>query len=153
MSKISIAEFKERLDVLCMRGGGRSWPRKPRDQHILLKSITLLLERERTYTEQAVNVQLIEWSNLVGRTIELDYVTLRRFLMDAGYLRRDRADRTYRVDATAKAELFEVEIETINPVAVVEEAHRRAEEWKRAYLRKRREKETGIEQTEVNTRE
>jgi hypothetical protein len=36
-SKISIAEFKDRLEVLCLRGGGRGFPRQQRDQQILFK--------------------------------------------------------------------------------------------------------------------
>ena len=77
-SKIGTAEFKNRLAALCLRGGGRGFPRKRRDQHILFK-----------------------------------------------------------VDPEKTAGLFEAGTEEIDPVAVVEQAYRDAEERKREYLEKR----------------
>jgi len=136
-SKISIAEFKDRLEVLCLRGG-RGFPRKQRDQHILFKSIVLMLETRRDYTENEVNECLAKWLSEVGQAIEIDHVSLRRYLVDAGYLTRDVAGRSYRVDPEQTAGLFEVGIEEINPIAVVAEASRRIEERKRGYLEKRR---------------
>ena len=134
-SKIRTAEFKNRLAVLCLRGGGREFPRKHRDQHILFKSITLMLETKRRYAEDELNECLAKWLSQVGRTIEIDHVSLRRYLVDAGYLTRDTAGRSYRVDSEQTVGLFEADIEDINPVAVVEEAYRDAEERKREYLR------------------
>jgi hypothetical protein len=133
-SKIRIAEFKNRLAVLCLRGGGAGFPRKQRDQYILFKSITLMLETERDYTEAELNEGLVKWLSQVGRTVEVDHVSLRRYLVDAGYITRDRAGRRYRVNRKQTAGLFEAGIEEINPVAVVEEAYREAEERKRKYL-------------------
>jgi hypothetical protein len=136
-SKISTTEFKSRLAMLCLRGGGRGFPRKPRDQHILFKSITLMLDTKRDYTEVELNTCLAKWLSQVGRTIEIDHVSLRRYLVDAGYLTRDPAGRSYRVGPEQTASLFEVGIEEINPVDVVEDAYREAEERKREYLEKR----------------
>ena len=132
LAKISTEEFEERLAELSLRG--RSWPRNPRDRHILLKSMTLLLQTERDYTEQEVNARLMEWVEQLGQIIYLDHVTLRRYLVSAGYLSRDLAGRRYQVDEVKTREMFEDAVELINPVAVVEEALRRSEEEKRAYL-------------------
>ena len=123
-SKIKTAEFKNRLAGLCLRGGGRGFPRKHRDQHILFKSITLTLETKQDYTENELNECLTQWLTRVGRTVEIDHVSLRRYLVDAGYLTRDRAGRSYRVDPEQSVSFFEAGIEQINPVAVVEEAYR-----------------------------
>lgn len=137
-SKIGIAEFKNRLAALCLRGGGRGLPRKPRDQHILFKSITLMLETKRHYAEDELNERLLRWLSQVGRTIEIDHVSLRRYLVDAGYLIRDTAGRSYRVDSEQTVGLFEADIQDINPEAVVEEAYRDTEERKQEYLEKRK---------------
>jgi hypothetical protein len=136
-SIISVVEFKERLGALCQKSGGRGFPRKPRDQHILFKSMTLMLEPGRDYTEKEVNEGLAKWLDEVGQAVELDHVTLRRYLVDAGYLIRDAAGRSYRVEPESSGTLFEMGIQEINPVAVVEEAYRRTEERKRDYLDKR----------------
>jgi hypothetical protein len=137
LSKISIAEFKDRLEVLCLRGGGQGFPRKQRDQHILFKSIILMLETRRDYTENEVNECLAKWLSEVGQAIEIDHVSLRRYLVDAGYLTRDAAGRSYRVDPEQTAELFEAGIEEINLMDIVAEASKRTEKRKREYLEKR----------------
>lgn len=134
--KISIVEFKERLTLLCLSRGGRGFPRKPPDRHILFKSVTLMLESHRTYTETEVNESLTQWLTLVGQAIELDHVSLRRDLVDAGYLKRDLAGRSYRVDPEQTSRLFEIGVEDIDPVAVLEDSVRKTEARKREYLEK-----------------
>lgn len=136
-SKIRTAEFKNRLAVLCLRGGGQGFPRKHRDQHILFKSITLMLETKRDYSETEVNECLAKWLSQVGRSVEIDHVSLRRYLVDAGYLTRDTAGKGYRVDVEQTIGLFEADIEEVDPVVVVEEAYQDAEKRKREYLAKR----------------
>jgi hypothetical protein len=136
LPKISSTEFKDRLALLCLVRGGRGFPRKPRDQHILFKSITLMLEPQRTYTESEVNENLTQWLRLVGQAIELDHVSLRRYLVDAGYLTRNAAGQSYRVNLDQTIGLFEVGVEEINPMTVVEQAARQTEERKRTYLEK-----------------
>jgi hypothetical protein len=54
---ISADQFKSRLEVLCLRGGGRGLPRKPRDRHILFKSIVLMLDPEKIYSETVFTQQ------------------------------------------------------------------------------------------------
>lgn len=133
-SMITIEVFKRRLEALCLGQGGRGLPRKRRDQQILLKSITLLLEVDQEYSEREVNQILERWLAEVGRAIEIDYVTLRRHLVDGGYLIRDRAGRSYRLHPEETAGLFEPETDTIDPVAVVEAAQKRIAQKKQDYL-------------------
>jgi hypothetical protein len=137
MSKITAAEFKQRLEALLLSPGGRGLPRKRRDWDILFRSITLALEAGRDYSEKEVNQVVEEWLDGIGRAIEIDYVTLRRHLVDAGYLVRDLAGTSYRVGLEAMAELFEPAADTVDPAAVVEEARSRKEQRKRQYLESR----------------
>jgi hypothetical protein len=134
MSKINAAEFKQRLEALLLSPGGRGLPRKRRDWDILFKSITLALEAGRDYSEKEVNQAVEEWLDSIGQAIEIDYVTLRRHLVDAGYLVRDLAGTSYRVGLETMAELFEPAADTVDPAAVVEEARSRKEQRKRQYL-------------------
>lgn len=134
------AEFEKRLEDLCTRGGRREWPRKTEDQQVLLKSVTLMLEPQREYSEAELNEPLETWVDQVGQIFVIDHVTLRRFLVDAGYVQRDLAGHRYRVNAEKATEMFEADVASLDPVAVVDEARRRIEERKRAYLNKRKDK-------------
>ncbi len=134
MSKITADEFKQRLEALCLSAGGRGLPRKRRDWDILFKSITLALEPGREYSEKEINGAMEDWLVGIGQAIEIDYVTLRRHLVDTGYLIRDLAGISYRVGLEAMAGLFEPTADAVDPAAVVEEARSRREQRKRHYL-------------------
>ncbi|HSM56793.1 MAG TPA: DUF2087 domain-containing protein [Candidatus Sulfomarinibacteraceae bacterium] len=136
---MSRAEFEKRLEDLCTRGGRREWPPKREDQHVLLKSATLMLEPQREYSEAELNEPLEAWVDQVGQIFVIDHVTLRRFLVDAGYVQRDLAGQRYRINAEKAAEMFDDDVASVDPVAVVAEARRRIEERKRAYLNKRKD--------------
>ena len=137
MTKITVAAFKERLAMLCLKKGGRGLPRKADDQHLLFKSIALTLDARAAYSEADINLALTTWLDSVGQLIEIDHVTLRRHLVDAGYLARDPSGTTYRLRTEAGAALFEPAIDALDPLAVIEEARQQQEEKKRAYLDKR----------------
>ena len=93
MPDITASHFKDRLVALIL--GGRDLPKKPMDHHILIFGATLGLEPRRQYSEAALNAELSKWTSLFGGNFNLDHVTLRRFLVDDGYLRRDAAGGSY----------------------------------------------------------
>lgn len=131
---ITTDQFKERLEALCLRGGVREWPRKPLDRHVLLKSATFGLEPQRDYSEKEINEQLTPWCQDVGRNMIIDHATLRRYLVDAGYLTRDPGGRSYRLNREESTQRFEPGVDAVDPSAVLENARRRNEEQKRKYL-------------------
>ena len=132
--KISSEDFKSRLATMCAQGGGRGLPRNQRDQHILFKSITLTLDPAKPYTETELNLALGQWQTEVGQMIEIDHVSLRRHLVDAGFVSRDSAGLTYHVSADNWVDLFEPDVATINPAAVIIEAQLDRERRKQEYL-------------------
>jgi len=134
MPIISLDEFENRLEALCLGRGGRGLPRRHRDQNILLKSIELVLESNKDYTENELNEALKKWLTDIGQAVEIDHVTLRRHLVDGGYLYRDRAGLSYKVCNRKMADLFEPAINTIDPAIVIENALKRREQRKRHYL-------------------
>jgi hypothetical protein len=120
---ITIREFEERLNVFCGGGGGSGLPRRPRDRHILCLSIVQVLNLGSSYSEPQLNAALMEWLADVGRAIEIDHVTLRRYLVDAGYLRRAATGAVYEVCVPSSEEVeFEPGVLDIDPVAVVQAA-------------------------------
>lgn len=133
---IDAAEFTRQLEALCTRGMGREWPRKQPDQQVLLKSIALMLEEGREYDESQLKEPLQAWCDGPGKAIITDHVAVRRYLVDAGYLQRDAAGSTYRLDAQKAAEGFAPDVEALDPATIVARALREREERKRAFMKK-----------------
>ena len=119
---VTATEFKDRLAALC-RGTDAGLPRKHRDRHILFRSIIQTLSVTERYSEQAVNAALKEWISEIGTGIGVDHVTVRRYLVDAGYLHRDAHGTSYQVQANGRGEVeFEPAVSRIDSAAAVQEA-------------------------------
>ena len=130
---IGVAEFSHELTRICLRTG-QGFPSRLRHQHIVLGGVTLSLPADRSCTEQEINERLRAWLRDVGPGVEIDHVSLRRRLVDHGYLVRDDAGVTYRVRAQWARGLFASEVERLDPVALVAEAAAARERRKRAHL-------------------
>jgi hypothetical protein len=127
---ITSCEFRRRITALCLGGVGPSLPRRRRDRHILLKSVALLLGHGRAYTESTINTVLKSWLAKVGPAVRLDHVSLRRYLIDEGYVIRDHAGSIYEVSPTSDwSHLFEPGVDDVDPLEAVRAA--RAERDKR----------------------
>ena len=116
---ISPEEFVERLCRLGADRGPRRFPRKPRDRAILIKSIAMLLDNDRTYTEPEINVLLQEWNHDVAPAIDSDHVTLRRLLVDYGHLERTADGRAYRIGYPPRPVVFDLEVDDIDVRATI----------------------------------
>lgn len=131
---ITTDQFKKRLEAICLRGGVREWPRKPLDQRVLLKSAIFNLEPGREYSEAEINELLAPWCEDVASNMYIDHAFLRRYLVDAGYLNRDAAGASYRLDEEKTEEQFDPAVADIDPTAVLQDARRRNEERRRKYM-------------------
>lgn len=126
-NSVTPGEFKERLVSLCLQSGVKGLPRRKRDQHIVLKSVVLTLDKTEEYSETAVNQRLQIWLNEVGRSLELDHVRLRRHLIDAEFLGRSRDGSRYWVAVFSRNQVpFDAEVENIDVYNLVQQ--RRAEQ-------------------------
>lgn len=125
---ITKEEFQERLQALCLSGGGRGLPRRRRDRHILFRSVVQMLDSGHRYTEQAINGALDSWLADVGHKIQLDRVSLRRDLVDAGYLVRDLAGHEYRVLRDGRGVVqFDQSVNSVDPSAMLRAAQKQAD--------------------------
>ena len=113
MSTLTADQFKKRLAELCLNPGGRGLPRKARDRSILLKSVTLLMGKQ-DYTEKELNRLLRKWLEDVGQNLESDHVSLRRELVDTGYVERDSRGSVYRTGTPKWGISFDTSIDEIN---------------------------------------
>ena len=134
MSKITKAYFLKRLVDLCLRSGLSGFPKDDLDQHILLKSALLVVGQDRALNEQAINEKLRHWSQDT-RIKSLDHSTLRRRLVDTGYLILSKDGSAYQVCPAGVGKYeFEAEIDQINVEEVLAIAREEFERRKHLYL-------------------
>ena len=112
---ISRSEFEARLAELCLKSGLAGFPSKNRDQHILLKSVVLTLNETSEYSESEIDDRLIFWLSDIAQSIDFDHVSLRRGLVDEGYLQRDKSGTVYRVsDSGPRQGVFDADIDGVD---------------------------------------
>ena len=129
-------EFIGRLVDLCLKSGLKGIPRRARDQHILLKSVVLTLDSTREYTEGEIDDKLAFWLSDIARSIDLDRVTLRRWLVNEEYLTRERDGTRYRVSIPVQGQVrFEAGVEDIDVYKAIGRGMKSIEQKKREYLR------------------
>ncbi|KAA3659614.1 MAG: DUF2087 domain-containing protein [Chloroflexi bacterium] len=130
-------EFKKRLVKLCLRSGLSDFPKAAMDQHVLLKSVMLTLGETAVFTEKEINAKLKHWVDHIGTFQLLDHVTLRRRLVDAGYVSRSSNGATYQIaESGMGVEGFETAVNHLNPTQILTEARAEIERRKQAYLTK-----------------
>ena len=128
-------EFTGRLVDLCLKSGLKGIPRRERDQHILLKSVALTLNPTREYTEGEMDDKLAFWLSDIARSIDLDRVTLRRWLVNEEYLIRQRDGTSYRVSIPAEGRVcFEASVEDIDVYEAIGLGMKSIAQKKREYL-------------------
>ena len=131
MNHITASQFAKSFASLIL--GGRVMPKKQISQHILFFSATLALQPDREYAEKELNEILGAWSSQFGGNFNLDHVTLRRYLVDTGYLTRDASGSSYRLGDGDPLTSFDDAIREIDLVVLVREAKANRERRKRQY--------------------
>jgi hypothetical protein len=134
MSHVEASQFQNRFVALIL--GGRDFPKKHMDRHILFISATLGLEPHRQYTESELNDELRKWTARFGGPVNLDHVSLRRFLVDEHYIRRDTAGDAYELATTDLPYTFDRSIKTLDLEGLIDEARTARELKKQQHMRK-----------------
>jgi hypothetical protein len=134
MSHIEASHFQNRFVALIL--GGRDFPKKHMDRHILFISATLGLKPHRQYTESELNDELRKWTARFGSHVNLDYVSLRRFLVDERYIKRDTAGDSYELATTDLPYTFDPSIEALDLERLIDEARKARELKKQQHMRK-----------------
>ena len=135
---VSKEAFQNRLLTLCLRSGLIGFPKDELDQHILMKSAALTIGASGVFDESEINDRLKFWIDEVSRIPKLDHGSLRRWMVDAGYLTRARDGSRYQVSVpAAQPGLFDAEIDRLDIPALLAEGRREIERRKQAYLAKK----------------
>lgn len=91
------------LKRLLANGPLTGWPRRPADQDLIVGLTAARFEAGRAYPEGEVNQVLKAWLATFVAPYGIDHVSLRRALVDAGFLVRDTAGSLYRLDPARPA--------------------------------------------------
>ena len=100
ISSESMAADKTRTALKRMLANGplTGLPVRRGDLELLLALAAPLFTAGRTYSEAEVNDVLRDWLATFCAPFGIDHVTLRRCMVDAGILQRDRSGSSYRID-------------------------------------------------------
>jgi hypothetical protein len=128
--------FIKRISDLCLRSGMSGLPKDDVDQQILLKSVALSFGQTGVLTEQEVNEKLKFWINRISQIKDLDHSALRRWMVDAGYLTRNKDGSNYQIAAGLRPQLFDAAVEAVNVQETVNAALEEKERRKRAFMEK-----------------
>ena len=134
---VTKAYFTKRLAELCLKSGLSDFPKDEVDRHILLKSAVIMIGTAENLTEKDINARLEAWVDAVGQIQFLDRNTMRRSLVDAGYLRRSKDGSSYQVSRPGpRPGLFEADIDQLDIPQVIADAREETARRKREYLEK-----------------
>jgi hypothetical protein len=109
----------------------RELPKKTADFDIILICAICGLSLKREYPEKELNAELQRWILQVGGNLGIDHVTLRRYLVDAGLLRRDSSGSQYQVQASGHNFTFDSDIPSLDLAALLSAAEQERAERKR----------------------
>jgi hypothetical protein len=127
--------FIKRLTELCLKSALTGFPKDDLDHHIILKSAVLMMGSPVELTEKAVNEKLELWVMNVGHIKFMDHVTLRRRLVDMGYLTRKTDGSIYQIAQPGpRPEYFDRDIDQLDILAEVAAAREEIARKKREYL-------------------
>jgi len=129
--------FKKRLVDLCLRSGLAGFPKDHVNQHILFKSAVLTIGEPGSLTEREVNEKLIFWLSHISRIKEIDHITLRRRLVDTGYLTRNNDGSCYQVSPSGSGQqLFDHTVDQLDILEVINSGREEIDRRKREYMEK-----------------
>jgi hypothetical protein len=80
----------------------------------MMKSIAMLHNSSKTYSEPEIHKHLMEWNRNVAPCIDTDYLTVRRLLVDYGRLERTANGSHYRVGLPLGDPLFDLEVDDLD---------------------------------------
>lgn len=129
--------FEKKLIALCLRSGMSAFPTNQENQNVLFKSAVLSMDISRTYTDKEINQRLEYWLDNICPLETVDFITLRRWLVDAGYLTRNKEGSCYQISPSApEAQYFEDAIEEIDVEEVLNTAREEINRRKREHMNK-----------------
>ena len=128
---------RERVEALFLRvlqpGRLEGFPKSPDELNIVLAVATTGLARRRPYRESELNEVLIDW--LDSACADIDHVTLRRRMVDCGFLKRTSNGSRYFLNYGRVVEVLGDPAVEVDVGAIIDDIVIERKERKEAYLR------------------
>jgi len=119
------------LERLLANGPLTGWPRRPDDQSLLVRLAAARFEAGRDYREPEVNEVMKGWLATFSAEYGIDHVTMRRAVVDARLLVRDKSGALYRLDDAKADEL--APLRAVEPALIMKRAQEAREARKREH--------------------
>lgn len=113
------------LKRLLANGRLTSLPKRPADQELLVALAAAQIDAHRSCVESEINDRLAAWLETISEPFGIDHVTLRRMLVDSGFLRRTHSGSAYKVSAEKSARIEA--LRGIDPVEVLAQVRKERE--------------------------
>lgn len=131
---ISQSQYEASIAKTFASGSSLDYPRKPQDRIVFLGALSISLMQRELYSEPELNEAIADWLQSFDAATTLDHVTLRRYLVDAGYLLRDEAGLHYSVDRAALSAEFEETVLSLDALKIAQQARAEREARRQAYV-------------------
>ncbi len=105
------------LKRLLANGRLTSLPKRPADQELLVTLAAARIEPHRSCVEDEINERLTAWLETISEPFGIDHVTLRRMLVDSGFLKRTHSGSAYKINAEKSGEIQA--LKGVDPAAVL----------------------------------
>jgi hypothetical protein len=123
---LTAADYRERLIALLVRSGQQTLPRRSRDLAVLLIALSRRFADSGPLSERQATERIAAWLQETGRALDVDPVSLRRALIDAGFLERTPAGTEYVASRRYEREIaIEPALLAIDPDQVIDEERER----------------------------
>ena len=119
------------LKRLVANGPVEGWPGREGDQRLLKGLAACRFVPGESYTEKQASDRLREWLAGFCTARGLDHVTMRRELVDAGLLVRDKAGQSYAVNGARVGDFIAEDARMLDPATVLEAVRLERESRKR----------------------
>lgn len=118
---IDRAELELLLARLLKSGRMKRLPKSHKEQKIFVALAASILDPRKAYNESELNEHLADWLSAFVRTNSLDHVTVRRYMVDLGFLLRDPEGRIYRTNQAVIGTVITPAARMVQPAQIFEE--------------------------------
>lgn len=131
-------EIRQLLSKLLANGPLEHLPKKREDADVILALGAARLDPGRHYNEREINDLLTAWLGRFASPFGMDHVSIRRALVDGGFLRRDPTGSVYTAGEERIRQLLSPETRSIDPGEARMELDRAREAHKKAHQSRKR---------------
>lgn len=132
MQRATRLEVESLLKRLVNGGPIRRLPRSRKDTELFLALAASVLDPRAVYTETEINELLKDWMQEFTCPINLDHVTIRRYLVDHRFVLREESGHDYRTNQAVINAVIEPEARSVEPQGIFRSVQQERQQRKRA---------------------